>query len=43
MRRAGLEALRLASRLINSEREDPDIEEKVVIEGGNTIVTPPDL
>lgn len=33
VRRAGLEALRLASRLINSEREDPDVEKKIVVEG----------
>jgi hypothetical protein len=34
VRRAGLEALRLASRLINNEREDPDIEKKIVVETG---------
>jgi hypothetical protein len=33
VRKAGLEALRLASRLINGEREDPDIEKKIVIKG----------
>lgn len=36
VRRAGLEALRLASRLINAEREDPDIEKKIVVEGSVT-------
>lgn len=39
VRRAGLEALRLAARLINKEREDPDVEKKIVIEGSaNPIV-----
>lgn len=33
VRKAGLENLRLAARLLNAEREDPDIEKKVVIEG----------
>jgi hypothetical protein len=39
VRKAGLENLRLAARLINSEREDPDIEKKIVVEGsiGSTI------
>ncbi len=35
-----LENLRLASRLIEGEREDPTIEKKIVIEGGQTIVSP---
>ena len=34
VRRAGLENLRLASRLLNNERRDPDIEKVVVVEGG---------
>lgn len=33
VRRGGLEALRLAARLINRERDDPDIEKKIVVEG----------
>jgi hypothetical protein len=33
IRAAGLQSLRLAARLINSEREDPDIEKKIVVEG----------
>jgi hypothetical protein len=36
VRRAGLENLRLAARLVNSEREDPDVEKQVVIRGGVT-------
>lgn len=32
-RKAGLEALRLASRLINGERKDPDIEKHIPVEG----------
>ena len=31
VRRGGLENLRLASRLLHSEREDPDIEKKIVV------------
>jgi hypothetical protein len=42
VRRAGLEALRLASRLINAEREDPDIEKKIVVQGAVTPVIDPD-
>ena len=39
VRKAELENLRLAARLINSEREDPDIEKKIVVEGAaNPIV-----
>lgn len=34
VRKAGLENLRLAARLLNGERRDPDIEKVVVIEGG---------
>jgi hypothetical protein len=33
VRRAGLENIRLAARLLNAEREDPDIEKKIVVEG----------
>jgi hypothetical protein len=33
VRKAGLENLRLAARLLNAEREDPDIEKKIVVEG----------
>ena len=43
VRRAGLENLRLAARLLNAEREDPDIEKKIVVEGANgSIVVPPE-
>ena len=42
VRRAELENLRLAARLLNDEREDPDIEKKVVIEGKSAIVVNPD-
>ena len=34
VRRGALENLRLAARLLNAEREDPDIEKKIVVEGG---------
>ena len=33
MRKAGLENIRLAARLLNAERGDPDIEKKILIEG----------
>jgi hypothetical protein len=33
VRRAGLENLRFAARLLNNERQDPDIEKKIVVEG----------
>jgi hypothetical protein len=33
VRKSGMEALRMAARLINQEREDPDIEKKIVVEG----------
>ena len=33
VRKAELENLRLAARLLNAEREDPDIEKKIIIEG----------
>ncbi len=33
VRRAELENLRLAARLVNEEREDPDIEKKIVVAG----------
>ena len=36
VRRAGLENIRLAARLINKEREDPDIEKKIVLQGAAT-------
>ena len=34
VRRGALENLRLAARLLKAEREDPDIEKKIVVEGG---------
>jgi hypothetical protein len=34
VRRASLENIRLASRLLHNEREDPDIEKKIVVESG---------
>jgi hypothetical protein len=40
VRKAELENVRLAARLLNSEREDPDIERKILIQGGGTIVLP---
>ncbi|HKO96746.1 MAG TPA: hypothetical protein VJU86_07135 [Pyrinomonadaceae bacterium] len=40
VRRGGLESLRLASRLLHNEREDPDVEKKIVVEGAASIVVP---
>ncbi|QCB44899.1 hypothetical protein [Hydrogenophaga sp. PAMC20947] len=34
VRHGGLEALRLAARLVNSERGDPDVDKTIVVEGG---------
>ncbi|CAN7261571.1 hypothetical protein LJR225_001250 [Phenylobacterium sp. LjRoot225] len=34
VRKAGLENLRLAARLLNDEREDPQIDKKILVEGG---------
>lgn len=42
VRKAGMESLRLAARLINDEREDPDVEKKVVIDGSAPIVVGPE-
>jgi hypothetical protein len=39
VRRAGLENLRFAARLLNNEREDPDIEKKIVVQGNGTSPT----
>lgn len=38
--RAKLENLRLATRLLKGESDDPDIDKKIVIEGGKDVVTP---
>jgi hypothetical protein len=43
VRKAELENLRLAARLLNEEREDPDIDKKVVIEGSAAVVVDPDV
>lgn len=40
VRRAEMENLRLAARLLNAEREDPDVEKKIVVEGSGVIVNP---
>lgn len=40
VRRAELENIRLAARALEGEREDPDIEKKIVIEKGQDIVVP---
>jgi hypothetical protein len=44
LRKAELENLRLASRLLSGEREDPDIDRKIVVEGdaAHVIVPPAD-
>jgi hypothetical protein len=38
VRRAELENIRLAARALEGEREDPDIEKKIVIENGSNVV-----
>jgi hypothetical protein len=43
IRKAEIGNLRLASRLLNAEREDPEIDKKVVIEGAAPIVVDPDV
>jgi hypothetical protein len=35
---AGMETLRLAARLINDERDDPDVEKKIIVEGAQVPV-----
>lgn len=40
VRRMELENVRYAARLLNAEMEDPDIEKKIVVEGGNVLVNP---
>ena len=38
VRHAELENIRLAARALEGEREDPDIEKKIVVEGGTGVV-----
>jgi hypothetical protein len=40
VRRIELENARYAARLLNDEREDPDVEREIVVEGGGVIVNP---
>ena len=40
VRSAELENVRLAARLVAGEREDPDVDRKVVIEGATATVLP---
>jgi len=42
VRRAELENIRLAARALEGEREDPDIEKKIVIEGSSAVIAPVD-
>jgi len=42
VRAAELENVRAAARLLAGEREDPTIEKKIVIEGGTSVIVPPD-
>ncbi len=42
VRKAGLENLRLAARLLNHEREDPDIDKKIVVQGSAPTVVAPE-
>ena len=37
VRHAELENLRLAARLVNNEREDPDIDRKIVVDGASSV------
>jgi len=41
VREAELENIRLTARLLSGEREDPDIDRKIVIEGGEPGVVVP--
>jgi hypothetical protein len=42
VRKLKLESLRYAARILSGEREDPDVERKIVIDGnGDSIVVPP--
>jgi hypothetical protein len=38
VRHAELENVRLAARALEGEREDPDIEKKIVVDGGTTVI-----
>jgi hypothetical protein len=40
VRKIELENARYAARLLNDEREDPDVDRKIVVEGGGVIVNP---
>jgi hypothetical protein len=40
VRKIELENARYAARMLNEEREDPEIERKILVEGGNVIVSP---
>ncbi len=42
VRKSRLENIRMAARLIHDEREDPDIEKKIVVEGALAPVIDPD-
>jgi hypothetical protein len=42
VRHAELENVRLAARALEGEREDPDIERKIVVEGSNSLVIDPE-
>ena len=40
VRKMELENIRYAARLLNEEREDPDVEKRIVVEGVNPIINP---
>ena len=40
VRAVELDNVRLAARLVTGEREDPDVDRKIVIEGSNAVVLP---
>ncbi|MDQ3111702.1 MAG: hypothetical protein M3R17_17570 [Bacteroidota bacterium] len=41
VRKMELENIRYAARLLKDEREDPDVEKKIIIEGNNTGILNP--
>jgi len=43
VRKTEIENLWLVDRILHGEREDPDIEKRIVIEGGTSIVVDPDV
>jgi hypothetical protein len=42
VRGAELENIRAAARILGDKLEDPNIEKKIIIEGGNGVIVSPD-